>query len=177
MGLLFVGRSAPPRPMVAPMEPPRVDPPALPERPQAVPSRFHHVTHEFKVDEFWPAAELPPGLEGTTSLEGAELLKTADLPPAILHDLAYSRGLEFQKGKALMVGLQFKTEFARRRWSKEPGWKREMDLWHYHLFGESQGVILIRHDGSAAGMAAKDVLENFVEKKLADLYPPPPKKK
>jgi len=172
MGLLFLGGSAPSPPMVAPTAPPVVeaDPP---ERPRAVPTRSHHVTQAFKVDEFWPgAADFPAGLEKATSMKDAELLRTAGLPGALLPDLEYSRGLFFQNGAALMVGLQFKSEFARRRWNKEPAWIYEMEFWHYRLFGESQGVILIRHDGSAAGTAAKEVLENFVEKKWADLYVP-----
>ena len=157
---------------VAP-RPPAVMPPVTPERREAVPKRSHHVTHAFQVDELWPAgAEVPAGLEASTSLEGAELLKMAGLPPQVELDLEYSRGLVFQKDRALLVGLQFKTEFARRRWKNDPRWSQEMDYWHYWLGGDSQAVILIRHDRSPSGMAAKDLLEAFVEKKLAEKYPP-----
>jgi hypothetical protein len=172
VALAGVRKSSPPKVVAPPRPVPVPEVVRPPERGEGVPRRSHHVTHAFKVDEFWPAAELPPGLEGSKSVEGADLLKMAGLSPAILADLEYSRGLDFQNGKALMVGLQFKSEFARRRWHNEPAWRRELEHWHYWLGGDSQGVILIRHDGSPAGMAAKDVLENYVEKYLADLYPP-----
>ena len=172
--LMWPSRAPSPPSSVRPPRMPSLDEVEPPERPGAMPRRSHHVTHEFKVDEFWPVAgAFPAGLEEkTTSVKDAELLAMAGLPAAILPDLEYSRGLVFQKGAALMVGLQFKTEFARRRWKNDPAWKREMEFWHYWLGGDSQGVILIRHDGTPPGQAAKDLLEDFVEKKLAEKYPP-----
>jgi tRNA A-37 threonylcarbamoyl transferase component Bud32 len=168
--ILLVSVGAPARPMPLPTRPgpPPVAVPAPPEN-----GRFHHVTHPFKIDEVWPGgADLPAGLEGAKSVEGAELLMKADLPAEILNDLEYSRGIVFQSGRAIVVGLQFKNEFSRRRWQRDDVWSEKMKFWNYSLFGDSQGLLLLRHDRSAPGAAAAELLEAAVEKKLAAKYPP-----
>ena len=174
--LVLVAVPVPPPPPQVPMTiaPPVID--AAPEpsqpAPKAVPSRYHHVKHQFRVDDLWPTGtDLPNGLERARTIDGKELLEKAGLPPGVLGDLEFSRGLDFQNGRTLIVGLQFRTELARRRWSNEREWKACMEEWHYHLFGDSEGVILIRHDGSAIGGAAKDMLESIVERSLAAKWP------
>jgi hypothetical protein len=111
-------------------------------------------------------AELPPGFEFAVMTKGEEALSRSQLPPEMFRDLKNVRGVDFQFGRALLVGLEFSTELARRRWMKEEDWIDALHYWHFRVLGESETVVLIRHDGSAAGQAAEGMLESVVQKKL-----------
>ncbi len=171
--LLFSTVPSPPRPPVvtAPVPPaPLVEAPVeMPPRdpwPVVQPNYQHTGREPFSVDEFWPVGQdLPAGMERAKTLAGAELLEPARFPAVLLDDLEYGRGLNFQNGQAIIVGLQFKTELARRRWQKEAVWKRCLDSWHFRMDGDSQGVILMRHDGSAIGSAVVEMLTATMDRK------------
>ena len=154
----------------------KVSPPSA-EAVNPAPSRFsgarwHVLKEPFRVDDVWPTGtELPEDFHDAKTLDADQILQKSEYPSTLLPDLEYARGLEFRDGRALIVGLQFRNDFARRRWEKELGWKESRNDWQYHLYGESLGVIFIRHDGSAIGEAAKETLEAAVERNVSRLTP------
>jgi tRNA A-37 threonylcarbamoyl transferase component Bud32 len=119
------------------------------------------------INDLWtPVERLPAGFEGTVSFDGQELPKDLGIPMEIVKDVELIRGLDFQRGKAVMIGFQFKTELAWRRWREDPALRKVIENWHYNQAGPGLCLLLIRHDGSPIGKAAKDMLETLVKGKL-----------
>jgi predicted Ser/Thr protein kinase len=120
----------------------------------------------FTVNDYWPTgSDLPEGFEKATRLTAEDLIEKAQLPDGLVSSLEYTQGLDFENGHALIVGLQFRSELERRRWQKEPAWERFLETWHCRFLGNSQGVLLVRHDGSTVGRAATEMLTAYLDRK------------
>ena len=129
--------------------------------------RHFVASRSFEVDTIWPdKADLGEGFSDDP-LE-KDPLDLAKFPAAIRPDLGGVRLWRYKDDAALMIGVRFKTELARRRWEKESEYQRTLQMWDYRLSGEGESVILIRSDGTPLGQAAKEILEAKVQKKYVD---------
>jgi hypothetical protein len=127
----------------------------------------------FSVDDVLTMDEkLPPEVdEEAVRMQAETLSKGLGFPPDVSGDLEYYRTLDFRDGRAKMLCLQFKTEFAWRRWRKDPAFLNAVSTWQYNVCSRGLGLILIYHDSSPAGEAAGKMLESLVKSKLEARQP------
>jgi predicted Ser/Thr protein kinase len=164
--LLFTVRQAEMPAAVVEPPPPVAIPDPVPRHPEG---RLRHLIAKqpFDVETVWPdKAELGEGFSDDP-LE-KDPMDLAKLPAALRPDLEDVRVWRYKNDAALMVGFRFRSELARRRWEKEGEYQRFLQIWDFRLSGEAQSVILIRHDGTPLGEAAKEILEAKVQKRWID---------
>jgi predicted Ser/Thr protein kinase len=112
--------------------------------PPAVSAPSPPATTAFRLEKAWPKAkELPPGLSYDRIEEGEELFRNE--PPReefrngvhiirigpgkeMLPDLRLIRRATLLGGQVILMGYEFKTEFARKRWEKEKGMSRALPV-------------------------------------------------
>ncbi len=120
----------------------------------------------FSIEEAWiDTASLPKGLSRVSEAEGPEALQKALVPAEMAADIEKARLLQVAPGNVLILGFQFKTDFARRRWTRDNVYSRFANRWP-QILGGGTACIFLRHDGSPEGSAAAELLWEKIEKSV-----------
>jgi tRNA A-37 threonylcarbamoyl transferase component Bud32 len=169
---LFFG-SAAPEPAPAPVPPPPFPRP-VPEREvrgKAFRNWSRIQAYDFRLVDAWPAPEdLPEGVEFVHQSEGRKAAEEMLLPGGVLEDLALVRRSLLAEGRLELLGLEFRTELARRRWMREPGFC-DVVTGTVETQGDKQAgasLIVWRHAGSPLGAAASDLLSPVLRRKIEE---------
>jgi predicted Ser/Thr protein kinase len=147
-------------------------PPALmpsvtrPPSPVAVPAIV-------RLEDAWPGrGDLPSGLEYERETEGDEARKQAEqllFPKEVAGDCASMRYALVRQGRVQMLGFEFKSEYARRRWENDPRYQEYVDAWGKIPQGLS--MILLNSGDSPEARAAADLIRTSIYSRMEKGYP------